>query len=195
MDRNHALAFIAAAGLVAGLGACSATTTLHAPSPAPSHSVTKQPATSAAKPPATRSAVKRTAKPVTKPATAPAHTAKPTVKPTVQPSVTPTATQQPARQPTASAQAPKAATYRCTLVTDLGGRVTEYQHTSPEYYEGTAYCDAASVAVVQRDESMRQKQSDTKSGGKVHCTYLRMDEAYCTDGTYVSDPSEKDFDK
>jgi hypothetical protein len=187
MNRNRALAFIPAAGLVAGLGACSAATTFHAPSPAPSHSVTTQPAT----PPATRHAVKRTAKPVPEPATAPAHTA----TPTAEPPVTRTATQQPVNQPTASAQAPEPATYRCTLVTDLGGRVTEYQATSPEYYEGTAYCDAASVAVIQRGESMRQKQSDTDSGGKVHCTYLRMDEAYCTDGTYVSDPSEKDFDK
>jgi hypothetical protein len=42
---------------------------------------------------------------------------------------------------------------------------------------------------------MQQKQSNTDSGGKVHCTYLRMNEVYCTDGTYVSDPSEKDFDK
>jgi hypothetical protein len=188
MNRKHVLAFIPAAGLVAGLGACSATTSFHAPSPVPSHSLTAQPATPAGRPP---SAAKHVVKHTAKPATAPAHTA----KPTVEPSVTHTATQQPATQPAASAQAPKSVTYRCTLVTDLGGRVTEYQHTSPEYYEGTAYCDAASVAVVQRGESMRQQQSDTNSGGKVHCTYLRMDEAYCTDGTYVSDPSEKDFDK
>jgi hypothetical protein len=194
MNRNYVLAFIPAVSLVAALGACSAATTGHAPAPAPAHSRTAQPATPAATPPpAARHAVKHTAKPASTPATAPARTS----TPAAQPPAARTATERPAgqSQPAASAQAPEPAVYRCTLVTDLGGRVTVYQRTRPEYYEGTAYCDAASVAVVQRGESMRQKQADTNSGGKVHCTYLRMDEAYCTDGTYVPDPGEKDFDK
>jgi hypothetical protein len=190
MNRRHALAFIPAAGLVAGLGACSATATVHTPSPTPSHSLTAQPAK---QPPTAKRTAARTAKPASSAATTPARTS----EPTAQPSVTRTATQQRAgqSQPAARTQAPAPVTYRCTLVTDLGGRVTEYQRTSPEYYEGTAYCDAASVAVVQRGESMQQKQADTNGGGKVHCTYLRMGEAYCTDGTYVPDPSEQDFDK
>lgn len=116
-----------------------------------------------------------------------AHSAPARVKPK------PSQTQAPAPVQTPTRATPTS--YSCTEVSDLGGKMTLHQQSYPVYYQGTAYCDSGSVAVVQRTESMASEQQKTANGGPVYCTYLRMGEAYCSDGTYASDPSEQNFTK
>lgn len=197
------LAALPVAGLIAGLAACgSAHTTTKIPLHHTTTPVHSAPAVRSSPPSPTVTHVKTAPKPATTPnrptsagvnitypgGKGPGGTVLPKTSGKSGEVVPDTA---PVRTPTRAASA----SYSCTEVSDLGGKTTLHQQSYPVYYQGTAYCDSGSVAVVQRTESMASEQQKTANGGPVYCTYLRMGEAYCSDGTYASDPSEQNFTK